>query len=101
LAFGRPTTGLGRYGIDDERLQTCRIIGIAANEFPGEDARVGAAIVLFGISSAPFAATSLRALALRASSPLKNKAAANTISLPNLVPQTRKVQTAQQKSAKN
>jgi len=81
----RPTTGLGRYGIDDERLQTCRVIGIAAeDEVSGHGMReLAAAIVLFGISSAPFAATVARA---------------GTESVEPA--QEQKVQTAQQESAK-
>ncbi len=100
----RPTTGLGRYGIDDERLQTCRIIGIAAeDEVSGRGMReLAAAIVLFGISSAPFAATVARAGTENVGPAQEQSAAKQREStLQNLsAAKQRKVQTAQQESAK-
>jgi lipoprotein-anchoring transpeptidase ErfK/SrfK len=56
----RPTSGLG---IDDERLQTCRIVGIASeDEVLGRGMReLVASLVLLGITSAPFTATVARA----------------------------------------
>jgi len=56
----RPTSGLG---IGDERLQTCRIVGIASeDEVSGRGMReLVASLVLLGITSAPFAATVARA----------------------------------------
>jgi lipoprotein-anchoring transpeptidase ErfK/SrfK len=56
----RPTSGLG---IDDERLQTCRIVGIASeDEVSARGMReLVASLVLLGITSAPFAATVARA----------------------------------------
>jgi lipoprotein-anchoring transpeptidase ErfK/SrfK len=58
----RPVTGIGRYGVDDERLQTCRIVGITEDEVSGRGMReLAASLVLLGITSAPFAATVTRA----------------------------------------
>ena len=56
----RPTSGLG---IDNERLQTCRIVGIASeDEVSARGMReLVASLVLLGITSAPFAATVARA----------------------------------------
>jgi len=56
----RPTSGLST---DDERLQTCRIVGIASeDEVSGRGMReLVASLVLLGITSAPFAATVARA----------------------------------------
>ena len=59
----RPTTRPGQYGVDDERLQTCRIIGITdEDEVSGRGMReLVTSLVLLGITSAPFAATVARA----------------------------------------
>jgi lipoprotein-anchoring transpeptidase ErfK/SrfK len=59
----RPTTRPGQYGVDDERLQTCRIIGITdEDEVSGRGMReLVTSLVLLGITSAPFGATVARA----------------------------------------
>jgi len=59
----RPTTGLAQRGIDDERLETCRIVGITSeDEVSGRGMReLVASLVLLGITSAPFSATVARA----------------------------------------
>lgn len=59
----RPVTGIGGYDVDDERLQTCRIVGITdEDEVSGRGMReLAASLVLLGITSAPFATTVTRA----------------------------------------
>jgi lipoprotein-anchoring transpeptidase ErfK/SrfK len=100
----RPTTGLGRYGIDDERLETCRLIGIAAeDEVSGRGMReLATSLVLFAITSAPFAATVTRA-GTESVAPAQEQSAAKQreSTLQNLsAAKQRKVQTAQQEPAK-
>jgi lipoprotein-anchoring transpeptidase ErfK/SrfK len=97
----RPTSGLG---IDDERLQTCRIIGITAeDEVSGRGMReLVTSLALLGITSAPFAATVARA-GTESVGPAQQESVAKqrTSTLQNLRgAKQRKVQTAQQEPAK-
>lgn len=100
----RPTIGLRRYGIDDERLQTCRIIGIAAeDEVSGRGMReLAISLVLLGITSAPFTATVARA-GTESVEPAQEQSTAKQreSTLQNLsAAKQRKAHTAQQEAAK-
>jgi lipoprotein-anchoring transpeptidase ErfK/SrfK len=100
----RPATGLVGYGVDDEQLQTCRIVGITdEDEVSGRGMReLAASLVLLGITSASFAATVTRANTDGAP-PAQTESAAErqTSASPNLRgAKQRKVQAPQQESAK-
>jgi lipoprotein-anchoring transpeptidase ErfK/SrfK len=97
----RPTSGLG---IDDERLQTCRIVGIASeDEVSGRGMReLVASLVILGITSAPFAATVARA-GTRGTAPaqIESTATQQASALQNLRgAKQRKIQAPQQEPAK-
>ena len=100
----RPATELVRYGIDDDRLQTCRIIGIAAeDEVSGRGMReLVASLALLSITSAPFAATVARAGTESVGPPQEESIAKQqTSALQNLRgAKQRKVQALQQEPAK-
>jgi hypothetical protein len=100
----RPATELVRNGIDDDRLQTCRIIGIAAeDEVSGRGMReLVASLALLSITSAPFAATVARAGTESVGPPQEESIAKQqTSALHNLRgAKQRKVQALQQEPAK-
>ena len=100
----RPVTGIGGYGVDDERLQTCRIVGITDEEVSGRGMReLAASLVLLGITSAPFAATVTRAGTDGAVAPAQTESAAEqqTSASQNLRgAKQRKVQAPRQEPAK-
>jgi lipoprotein-anchoring transpeptidase ErfK/SrfK len=97
----RPATGIG---IDDERLQTCSIVGVASeDEVSGRGMReLVASLVLLGVTSAPFTATVARAGTEGAAPAQKESTGKQQASaLQNLRgAKQRKVQTAQQEPAK-
>jgi lipoprotein-anchoring transpeptidase ErfK/SrfK len=100
----RPATELYRYGIDDERLQTCRIIGITdEEEVSGRGMReLVASLVLLGVTAAPFTARVAHA-GTEGVGPAQQESAAKqrTSTLQNLRgAKQRKVQTTQQEPAK-
>jgi lipoprotein-anchoring transpeptidase ErfK/SrfK len=101
----RPATGLGGYGVDDERLQTCRIVGITdEDEVSGRGMReLAASLVLLGITSAPFAATVARAGTDGAAAPAQTESTTEqqaSVSQNLRGAKQRKVQAPQQESAK-
>jgi lipoprotein-anchoring transpeptidase ErfK/SrfK len=100
----RSATELVRYGIDDERLQTCRIIGIAAeDEVSGRGIReLVASLALLSVTSAPFGATIARAGTEGAAPPQEESVAKQqTSALQNLRgAKQRRVQKAQQEPVK-
>ena len=100
----RPATELVRYGIDGDRLQTCRMIGIAAqDEVSGRGMReLVASLALLSITSAPFAATVACAGTESVGPPQEESIAKQqTSALQNLRgAKQRKVQARQQESGK-
>jgi lipoprotein-anchoring transpeptidase ErfK/SrfK len=97
----RPTSGLG---IDDERLQTCRLIGIAGeDEVSGRGVReLVASLVLVSVTSAPFAGTVARAGTESVDSPKQESIAKQrTLTSQSLrAAKQRRLHTAQQEPAK-